>query len=1225
MRIKTIFPALAVLAMLAGSLFASAELPKLSTTVLSAAPARTVLRMEIPREAIDARLQQLEFGTRVSDGFGELLAISGQGTPTARVVSVATGDAVNPAGIAASDIADSPEELAIIGTPFIVHDLRIVAVNALPLLRGADGVVRAVTSLEMEVTTCCGGGINEKSDPTSLSYAFADVYRRLVCNLDAFPELERRNPGRFLIIGTRAMVDEALPNAPPWLNYLDLKRRKGFTVQIASTLTIFQTTGDSSQAGIRQYISQTYHDPALPSLDYALVVGDNSGVYPIPAYSLPNPENGTELSYGDNDYFTVDGDDYISDVLHGRIPCQTPQDVITYVNKVIRYETTPFRDDDQWFHGVTCVAGNFSDGSGTYPVTPVWNVAWARERLLASGCVTDADTFFYHDPTDPPPGSFTQPIINDINAGVSLVLYRGWADSQCWQYPVFCVQHVDQLAVGTRNPAFFAIVCGSANFAVGNQRCLGEELILTGTPTNSAGAIVYYGASDLHTNTRHNNAILSGIIEALLVNGIRSTGGLTFAGELEGYRQFPRERDVSGLNSGVRYYIFHAMNILGDPEVPLLICGPTEFVTYAPTQITLGENIVGIGVAAQGEPMVDNAVVTIRTAGQSDFVTTKTNAGGQAWLPVNFAATGTAEITVWKGGHFLKTLNIPIVNTAFDPRISGQTYQAGSDNLPNPGENVSMTLTIANLGATETAYTISLTSPDTRITVTNGNATTGSIPPAGSGPSTPITLTVGSDVYDGEEIALPVHLSNGTDQVDHILLLPIYAPDPQFFGYSFDGDGVLDPGEAANVSVTLLNAGGQTASGLTATVSSWDNAVSFPDASIDWPTMEPGQTGESSSTFRIQAANGVTRGREVQLRFEFAVGPTIVARKMMTINVGGVTAEVPTGPDAYGYYAYENTDPGFSKTPTFNWIELDPARGGNGDPHQIRDDTHYTMALPQPFTYYGQSFSNIWICSNGWVSFENATLPEFRNWEIPSPIGPPSMLCPFWDDLVGAGMGSVPINVQYNMWTRWDEGQNRFVIQWRNWNRRGWPSSPELPNADSCAFEIVLEYNGANDGDILFQYLIIANTDQLNNYATVGIQDHDHQRGLGLTYSDYYISSVSVLGPQKAIRFSTTPPDNFLGTEQPPTVAPREFALHEAFPNPFNPTTELRYDLPERGAVLLRVYDMLGREVAILVDDLQEAGSYHAKFDGTALATGLYFARLDAGSQSMVRKLMLVK
>ncbi len=89
------------------------------------------------------------------------------------------------------------------------------------------------------------------------------------------------------------------------------------------------------------------------------------------------------------------------------------------------------------------------------------------------------------------------------------------------------------------------------------------------------------------------------------------------------------------------------------------------------------------------------------------------------------------------------------------------------------------------------------------------------------------------------------------------------------------------------------------------------------------------------------------------------------------------------------------------------------------------------------------------------------------------------------------------------------------------------------------------------------------------------------------------------------------------------------FELGQNYPNPFNPSTEIRYTVPSTGPVALRVYDMMGREVATLVDRAQEAGSYVVKFSadrsGRPMSSGVYFLRLDAGANTAIRKMLLVK
>jgi hypothetical protein len=94
-------------------------------------------------------------------------------------------------------------------------------------------------------------------------------------------------------------------------------------------------------------------------------------------------------------------------------------------------------------------------------------------------------------------------------------------------------------------------------------------------------------------------------------------------------------------------------------------------------------------------------------------------------------------------------------------------------------------------------------------------------------------------------------------------------------------------------------------------------------------------------------------------------------------------------------------------------------------------------------------------------------------------------------------------------------------------------------------------------------------------------------------------------------------------------LAPRAFALSQNYPNPFNPSTKIEYSLEKAGMVSLKVYNVLGLEVAELVNGRQEAGSYTVPFaasSGTSsLSSGVYFYRLEAGSFVSTKKLILMK
>jgi len=100
------------------------------------------------------------------------------------------------------------------------------------------------------------------------------------------------------------------------------------------------------------------------------------------------------------------------------------------------------------------------------------------------------------------------------------------------------------------------------------------------------------------------------------------------------------------------------------------------------------------------------------------------------------------------------------------------------------------------------------------------------------------------------------------------------------------------------------------------------------------------------------------------------------------------------------------------------------------------------------------------------------------------------------------------------------------------------------------------------------------------------------------------------------------------------TELPVSFVLHQNYPNPFNPTTTIKFQIPSSklgfgnwnlGFVSLKVFDVLGREVATLVNDNLQPGNYEVTFDATGLPSGVYYYRLTAGGFTRVRKMVLVR
>jgi hypothetical protein len=92
-----------------------------------------------------------------------------------------------------------------------------------------------------------------------------------------------------------------------------------------------------------------------------------------------------------------------------------------------------------------------------------------------------------------------------------------------------------------------------------------------------------------------------------------------------------------------------------------------------------------------------------------------------------------------------------------------------------------------------------------------------------------------------------------------------------------------------------------------------------------------------------------------------------------------------------------------------------------------------------------------------------------------------------------------------------------------------------------------------------------------------------------------------------------------------PAAVPAAYALSDNYPNPFNPSTTIAYALPARSEVSLKVYSVLGREVATLADGVDGPGERSVVFDAASLPSGVYFCRLEAGGMRFVKKLVLMR
>jgi hypothetical protein len=141
------------------------------------------------------------------------------------------------------------------------------------------------------------------------------------------------------------------------------------------------------------------------------------------------------------------------------------------------------------------------------------------------------------------------------------------------------------------------------------------------------------------------------------------------------------------------------------------------------------------------------------------------------------------------------------------------------------------------------------------------------------------------------------------------------------------------------------------------------------------------------------------------------------------------------------------------------------------------------------------------------------------------------------------------------------------------------------------------------------------------------VTDSYRQLGSLLKNTTYYwrVSATNVGGTSSYSAERTFTTIVASAVEQLDGTITTEFALRQNFPNPFNPSTTIRYSLPHKSAVQLTVFNTLGQQVALLQNGEQEAGYHEVKFDGTGLSSGVYFYRIQAGEFVQSRKSLLVR
>jgi hypothetical protein len=1093
-------------------------------------------------------------------------------------------------------------ETVTIGDPQLMRDLRVVPLTFRPVsFNPVTGDIRVTRRVEVELVFA---GMDLRStcerERVPTTPGFRHLFESAVINYG----YEEDHPEDAPHLGTWVCIarDNAsvLSRLQPLLEW---RQRMGYNAMLVDTDEI----GSSNPGTIANWLENAYETWEYPP-EYVVIVGDCSGSFPIGTF-----HESYSGWYGEGDHPFIDftGDQLMPDAFIGRLSAESYNSIELIVNKIVGYESTPDISDANWF-GRACLVGD-PDDSG---LTCIHIQQWVKERLRILG-YTHIDTVFTYP--------FVTQIRNSLNQGATYFGYRGYWGMSGWGNG-----NISALQNGWKMVYAINLTCGTGSFEGGTST--NEAWLRAGvppsTPTAGIGAIA---TATIGTHTRFNNCFYGGAAYGMFWQDHYQMGVSHARGKLE---MFLNYAEVQYSQAG-RY--IHWNNLMGDPATEIWTGYPEPLNVSHPSTVSVGTSVVTVTVVDDGAQPVADAWVHLFKDGQ---ITTGayTDASGRVELPVNAQSTGTVLVTVT--GHNLYPYQGSFTISQQDHFVGVGNYDIDDDDtapsdgngngIINPGERIELGIHLSNLGsqdAEDVTLEVSCDDPNVGL-ITSGPISYGTIPAGNTvPPPSPIIFNLYHGCPNGHEIRLDLTVESGLHSWPSIVELPVVAPDLAYYDIWFTGCGEqLDPGESGEMVVTLENVSDVWAGGpIDVLLISDSYSVQVTDhyGLINGSIGPGGHNGNWADYFGVSSPTDCIPGQLANLRIVATFVDGVTDTVAFVMQVGDADSHDPTGPDNYGYLAYDHTDTGYEEAPTYSWIDINPYNGGPGQSVGLSDygydqDDSETVDLPFSFTFYGQTFDQATICSNGWMAMGSTYLANRRNWYMPSGGGPANMLAPFWDNLYQNG------NNRVFHW--YDESNHRYVVAWdRLRNHAG--SAYE-------SFEIILydpEYYPTltGDGVFVFQFEDVTNSDSQQMYSTVGIQNEDHTDGLTFNYFNRRPATAASLADGLAIKFTTGGPGaaeaHSGGSSGPPV-----FLLLQNQPNPCRDGTAIRFTLDRARPVSLRIFDVDGHLVRTLLQETMGAGAHAASWlgrddRGLPLPAGVYFYELDSIERSASRKLLLLR
>jgi uncharacterized membrane protein len=767
-----------------------------------------------------------------------------------------------------SEDAFFPKSLVNLNRPYIARDFRGQAVHVYPFTYNpVKDELRVYSEIIVKIVSDKSQGHNEfyrTHNFSTISKEFKKLYGSHFINFDSqtkYTPLEEE--GNMLIICYDDWTDEVQP-------LVDWKNTIGRPCEIVPVSEV-----GSSSSDIKTYVQNYYTNNGLTFL---LLVGD--------AAQVPSSYNNGD---SDNDYAYVTGDDHYLEFFVGRFSAESASDVETQVLRTIEYEKGDMLTAG-WLNKIMSVGSQEGPGDdGEYDYEHLRNM---QDDLIAF-TYADDPIYEYFEGSQ---GGFDQAghpsasdVANGLNAGLGIANYTGHGSTTSWSSSGFSVSDINNLSNDNMLPFIWSVACVNGNF-VGNT-CFGEAWMRAENSGEPTGAIAIM-ASTINQSWSPPMAAQDEMVDLLVgtsTNGIkRSFTGLAINGCFLMNEEYG---DVAMTDTWTCF---------GDPSLMVRTDDPSNMTISHNDVVIIGESTFDVTCD------LDDAVATLSRDGE--IIGSALVSGGSASVPVTGVTPGetlTLAVTGFNKVTYMADLD---VISPSGPYVVVDSYI----NEINYGETVNLDISLKNVGQDDAFdVTATVSSDDPNVSITNATYVFGDINAGlSSDPSSnAFSVSVSDELEDQYQVAFDIEITDGSKtlwQQTKVITVnaPVLSIGDMMIANDDDENGVLDPGESAELNLSILNEGHADANFVLCSVFG-DNPY-FTVMDND-QTVSVSAEGTTDVVFNVTATSNAPEGSVVNLNFDVSQG-VYTADKDDVLTIGQAPeVVVGTGNESpSSYYPFDN-------------------------------------------------------------------------------------------------------------------------------------------------------------------------------------------------------------------------------------------------------------------------------------------------------------------------------